>query len=118
MITGWLFDVYPLHDRIVLWIKNKKMFRIEKEWTPSLYVSAGKLKLDNLLKNSKVLSLVKYVEWVDRTEKVSDLTATKVLKLTVKNSFDIIRLARAIEETDSFGIYRLYNVDVPPEQTY
>ena len=118
MITGWLLDVYPLQDRIVLWIKNKKMFRIEKEWTASLYVSSSQYKLDNLLKNSKIISLIKYIEWVDRIEKVSDLIASKVLKLTVKNSFDLVRLARTIEGIDSFGVYRLYNVDIPPEQTY
>lgn len=118
MITGWLYDVYPLRDRIVLWIKNKKMFRIEKEWTPSLYVSSDKLKLDNLLKNQKILSFVKYIEWVDRSERVSDLTKSKVLKLTVKDSSQLVRLAKTIEEIDSFGVYRLYNVDIPPEQTY
>src|SRR5947209_4341894 len=118
MITGWLFDAYPIGDKIVLWIKNKKMFRIEKEWTPSLYVSSNQYKLDNLLENSKIFSLIKYVQWVDKIEKVSDLSASKVLKLTVKNSFDLIRLAKTIEETDSFGVYRLYNVDVPAEQTY
>src|SRR5437879_2213081 len=119
MNTGWLFDVYPLHDRIVLWVKNEKMFRIEKEWTPSIYVSSNsKHKLDSLLKNSKIISLIKYVQWVDRIEKVSDLTTSKVLKLTVKNSSELVRLAKTIEEIDSFGVYRMYNVDVPPEQTY
>ena len=119
MISGWLFDVYPLRDRIVLWIKNKKMFKIEKEWTPSLYVSSdNKSKLDNLLKHSKIISFIKYIEWVDRIEKVSDLTASKVLKLTVRNSFELVKLGKAIESVDSFGVYRLYNVDVPPEQTY
>lgn len=119
MITGWLFDVYPLRDRIILWIKNKKIFRIEKEWTSSLYVSSdNKYKLDNLLKNSKILSFIKYIEWVDRIEKVSDLTASKVLKLTVKDSSQLVRLAKTIEEINSFGVYRLYNVDIPPEQTY
>jgi len=118
MITGWLFDVYPLRDRIILWIKNKKMFRIEKNWTPSLYVSSDKTKLERLIQNSTILSFVKYIEWVERIEKVSDLTASKVLKLTVKNSFQLLRLAKTIEETDSFGVYRLYNVDIPPEQTY
>ena len=118
MITGWLFDVYPLRDRIVLWIKNKKMFRIEKEWTPSLYVSSIKSKLDDLLKNPQVLSFVKYIEWVEKIEKVSDLDTTKVLKLTVTNSFELLKLAKTIEGIDSFGVYRLYNVDIPPEQTY
>jgi DNA polymerase-2 len=118
MITGWLFDVYPLHDRIVLWIKNKKTFRIEKKWTPSIYVSSSKQKLEVLLKNQKILELVKYIEWVERIEKVSDHHTSQVLKLTVKDSSYLIRLAKTIEEIDSFGVYRLYNVDIPPEQTY
>ncbi|MGQ0795664.1 MAG: DNA polymerase domain-containing protein [Nitrosopumilaceae archaeon] len=118
MKTGWLFDVYPLHDRIILWIKNKKTFRIEKEWTPFLYVASSKHKLDALLKNQRILEFVKYIEWVDRIEKVSDLNTSKVLKLTVKDSSYLVRLAKTIEGVDSFGIYRLYNVDIPPEQTY
>jgi len=118
MITGWLFDVYPLRDRIVLWIKNKKTFRIEKEWTPSLYVSSSKQKMDVLLKDQKSLDLVKNIQWVDRIEKVSDLNTSKVLKLTVKDSSQLVKLAKTIEETDSFGVYKLYNVDIPPEQTY
>lgn len=119
MITGWLFDVYPLQDKIVLWIKNRKMFRIEREWTPALFVSSSiENKLDDLLKNPKILSLTKYIEWVERIEKVSGLASSKVLKLTVKNSSELVRLAKAIEDSGSFGVYRLYNIDVPPEQTY
>ncbi len=119
MNTGWLFDVYPLQDRIILWIKNEKTTRIEKEWTPALYVSSdSKSKLENLLKNPTILSLIKIAQWVDKIEKVSDRKTTRVLKLTVKNSFKLVMLAKAIEDLDSFGVYRLYNADIPPEQTY
>jgi len=119
MTTGWLFDVYPLRDRIVLWIKNKKMHRIEKKWMPSLYVSSyNKYKLDRLQKNPKLSSFIKKAEWIERYEKASDLDKTKILKLTLQNSSELVRFAKKIEEVDVYGVYKLYNVDIPPEQSY
>ncbi len=118
MIRGWLFDVYPLDDKIILWIKNKKIHRLEKQWTPCLYVASDRYKLDKLRKNPKIISLVKNYEWVNKIEKVSDIEESKVLKFTVKKSSDLIRLGKTIEELDKFGVYRLYNVDVPPAQSF
>ncbi len=118
MIRGWLFDVYPLDDKIILWIKNKKIYRLEKQWTPCLYVASDRYKLDKLRKNPKIISLVKNYEWVNKIEKVSDIEESKVLKFTVKKSSDLIRLGKTIEKLDKFGVYRLYNVDVPPAQSF
>ncbi len=118
MIRGWLFDVYTLDDKIILWIKNKKIHRLEKQWTPCLYVASDRYKLDKLRKNPKIISLVKNYEWVNKIEKVSDIEESKVLKFTVKKSSDLIRLGKTIEELDKFGVYRLYNVDVPPAQSF
>jgi len=118
MIRGWLFDVYSLDDKIILWIKNKKIHRLEKQWTPCLYVASDRYKLDKLRKNPKIISLVKNYEWVNKIEKVSDIEESKVLKFTVKKSSDLIRLGKTIEELDKFGVYRLYNVDVPPAQSF
>jgi len=119
MICGWLVDVYPLDDKIILWIKNKTTHRLEKQWTPSLYVASDtRYQLSKLNKNSKINSLIKNYEWVKKTEKVSDLDESKVLKFTVKKFSDLIRLGKTIEKLDKFGVYRLYNVDVPPAQTF
>ena len=119
MICGWLFDVYPLDDKIILWIKNKKIHRLETHWTPSLYVASdAKYKLDKIQKNSKIISLIKKCEWVNKVEKVSDLEESQILKLTVKKPSNLLRLGKTIEELDKFGVYRLYNVDVPPAQTF
>jgi len=118
MIRGWLFDVYPLDDKIILWIKNKKIHRLEKQWTPCLYVASDRYKLDKLRKIPKIVSLVKNYEWVNKIEKVSDIEESKVLKFTVKKSSDLILLGKIIEELDKFGVYRLYNVDVPPAQSF
>ncbi|HUT05443.1 MAG TPA: DNA polymerase domain-containing protein [Nitrosopumilaceae archaeon] len=119
MICGWLFDVYPLDDKIILWIKNKNIHRLEVKWGPSLYVTSdAKYKLDKLQKNQQVLSLIKEYKWVNKTEKVSDLKESTVLKFTLKNSSDLLRLGKTIEDLDRFGVYRLYNVDIQPAQSF
>jgi len=119
MICGWLFDVYPLNDKMILWIKNKKTYRLEINWTPSLYVASdAKPKLDKLLKNSEIISLIKNYKWTNKTEKVHDVCESKVLQLSVKQSSDLLKLGQTIDGLDEFGMYRLYNVDVPPAQTF
>jgi len=120
MITGWLFDVYCLEDRIVLLVKTEnKTYRIEKFWTPSFYVSSdneGKIK--ELEKNSKIISHIKEIKHVQKIERASDKKLSSVLKITVKNSKKNIQIAKRIQELEEYGDYRLYNVDIPPEQSY
>jgi len=120
MITGWLFDVYVRDDKIILWIKNnKKLHRIEKQWTPSLYVASdSKSKLERLETNTSVKPFVKQFRRTKKIEKVSDLEKSNVLQIVLKKSSEIIKLAKTIERLDLFGVYRLYNVDVPSEQIY
>ena len=120
MITGWLFDVYSLDDKIILWIKNnKKLYRIEKQWTASLYVASdSKSKLERLETNTSVKPFVKQFRRTKKIEKVSDLEKSNVLQIVLKKSSEIITLAKTIERLDLFSVYRLYNVDVPSEQTY
>jgi len=119
MICGWLFDVYPLNDKIILWIKNKNIHRLEIKWTPSIYVASdNRYKLEKLRKNQQVLSLITKYKWVNKIEKVSDLKESLVLKFTLKSSSDLLRLGKTIESLDQFGVYRLYNVDVPPPQSF
>ncbi len=119
MICGWIFDAYPLDDKIILWIKNKNIHRLEVKWSPSLYVASDvKYKLDKLLKNQQVLSLIKEYNWVTKIEKVSDLNDSTVLQLTLRKSSDLLRLGNTIESLDMFGAYRLYNVDIAPVQSF
>ncbi|NIM26096.1 MAG: hypothetical protein GTN35_03730 [Nitrososphaeria archaeon] len=119
MISGWLFDVYPLNDKIILWIKNKKTHRIEKQWSASLYVASdSKYKLEKLQKNSKIISLIKKYTWESKFEKVFDTKKSLVLKLVLKNSSHLLQLGKTIEELDAFGAYKLYNVDIPPAQSF
>lgn len=121
VITGWLFDICCIQDKIILWIKDTKgnNHRIEKKWTPSLYVASDSLaKLERVLHSTMIKPHIKNFSWVKRFEKVSNLTKSQVLKITVKDSSNLVTVARTIEQSEPYGIYRLYNVDVPPEQTY
>ena len=120
MITGWLFDIYCLEDRVILLVKTKnKIQRIEKFWTPSFYVSSRHSeKIKILENNSKLRSCIKEIKYEQKFERVSDRELTNVLKITTKKTTDIVHLAKKIQQLDIYGIYRLYNVDIPPEQSY
>ena len=120
MITGWLFDVYCSEDRIILLVKTEnKTYKIEKFWTPSFYVSSdNEEKIKKIEENSKIISDIKEIKHEQKIERASDKKLSNVLKITVKNSKKFIQLARRIQELEEYGVYRLYNVDIPPEQSY
>ena len=118
MISGWLFDVYPLGDRMILWIKNTTMHKLTIEWSPSLYVASSKENLERLQRHSKISNHIKESHLVKKTERVSDAHQSTVLQIMVKSPKDMIGLAKKIESLEKFGTYRLYNVDIPPEQSY
>ena len=120
MTIGWLFDIYCLEDRVVLLVKTEnKIKRIEKFWTPSFYVSSSnKEKIKSLEYNSKLSQYIKEIKHEQKFERVSDRDTTDVLKITTKNSKEVISLAKKIQQLDVYGIYRLYNVDISPEQSY
>jgi hypothetical protein len=82
-ITGWLLDVYPMQDKIVLWIKqndDNNILRVEDSWTHSLYVAAdSKEELKSLLfslldskKNNNISPLIKEYKFVSRYERIID----------------------------------------------
>lgn len=122
--NGWLFDIYHLKDRIVLWIKEKNcddgVKRLEYPWSPSIYVAADiKSELNSLIRNSQISSFVKEFEFKEKYEYPSEQGKKEILKLTVNDSSQVPTLAKNIEHLCSgFGHYRLYNVDVSPEQSF
>jgi DNA polymerase-2 len=119
---GHLFDIYHIKDKTILWIKENSGIakRLEYTWSPSIYVVSDKLDgLTLLLNNEQVLSFIKEYEIVNRYEYSSDNDKRQVLKLILKDSSQIIPLATCIENIcKRFGHYRLYNVDILPEQAF
>ena len=126
-MNGWLFDIYHLKDRMILWIKERKgnVKRLEYLWSPSIYVASDlKSELVDLVGNSKISSSIKEYRFEYKFEYPSSVTVDKrkrneTLRLTLSDSLQILNLARRIEKLSSrFGHYRLYNVDISPEQSF
>jgi DNA polymerase, archaea type len=130
MIYGWLFDAYPLDNKMVFWIKqeNGNTIRLEdSRWGHSIYVASddnSSLKLivddNSVWDDNNISSLIRDCEFTSRYEKITDVTKSDVLKLTLVNSTKALTLARRIGTLESgrFGMYRIYNVDVLPAQSY
>ena len=125
--NGWLFDICHIKDRMILWIKLKEgdIKRLEYPWLPSIYVASDlKKDLSALLDDNRILSLIKGHEFEVKFEYPSSISKDcknkkEVLKLTLADSFSILNLARRIEKLSTrFGRYRLYNVDISPEQAF
>ncbi|MBV9177261.1 MAG: hypothetical protein JO297_09505, partial [Nitrososphaeraceae archaeon] len=125
-VSGWLLDAYPLNNKMVFWIKqerNNVPIRLEDNWTHSIYVASDdKAALNSILQvnNKKILGLIKYSELVSYYEKLTDVTRSSVLKLTLIDSAKALILARSIETMhgNRFSKFRLYNVDLMPAQSY
>ena len=96
MITGWLFDIYCLDDKIVFWIKGEsRLYKIEKQWTPSLYVASNSPSKLKRLENHPLLNpFVKSCKKINKIQSVFDIDESSVLQLTLKNSKDILKLAK------------------------
>ena len=130
MTSGWLIDAYPLDNKMIFWIKqeNGNTVRLEDSmWGHSIYVASddnSSLKLivdDNSVWNDNNIScLIWDCEFTSRYEKITDETKSDILKLTLVNSTKAFTLARRIGTLESgrFGMYRIYNVDVPSAQSY
>src|SRR5690606_36745441 len=77
-----------------------------------------------LLDDNKILSMIKSYNFETKYEYPPSISNNhknkkEVLKLTLADSFNILNLAKRIEKLSiRFGHYRLYNVDISPEQAF
>jgi DNA polymerase, archaea type len=126
--TGNILDLYPLNDRMIIWIKeerNNSIIRIEdKEWSSSIYVTTdNKSDLISLLiyiqNNDKTMKLIKSYNLTNQYERITDSQKSEILRLQLSDPTIVITLAKRIERFGNiFGKYRLYNIDLPPAQAY
>src|SRR5918995_688980 len=127
VIKGWLFDAYPLGNRMVFWIKQENGYPIRLEdncWSHSIYVTSDYTNRSDLEKlilkqqEGNNTELIKDYEFVSKYKRITDTTRSDVLKLTLSDSTKALALARRIESLDKFGKLMLYNVDLLPAQSY
>jgi len=122
MISGWLFDAYPLNGNMIFWIKKSNSattIRVEdKKWNHKIYVASDMFLLKSLIENNEILSMIKEYNFVSRYELITNIKKSQVLELELNDSTYSLKLAKKIERIGRFGQFRLYNVDVLPEQSY
>jgi len=126
-VSGWLFDAYPLNDKMVFWVKQEgknsaTTVRLEDySWTHSIYAaSEDKTSLNSILytKDKRLSNLFKHCEFKSHYEKITDVERSDVLKLALIDPTKAVILARMIESIYGHGKVRLYNVDLLPAQSY
>jgi len=122
MISGWLFDVYPLNGNMIFWIKesNSSTRRIEdKSWNHKIYIAAdNKSLLKSVIEANEILPMVKEYHFPSKYESITDTKKSQVLELKLKDPAYSLKIAEKIERMERFGQFRLYNVDVLPAQSY
>jgi len=115
---GWLLDIYPEGDDIVLWIKTRggkaESYRIR--YPPRLYVHAseGRMKLlESQLDDEEALIRAEYLE---KRVDIRDYEPKTVMRLEIRS-----KAFRGIVERlwpfEGRG-YRFFNVDIPRAQEF
>ena len=102
---------------MVVWLRLEDggTRRLVDRWGHSIFVAADKRADLIALEKGSDFVLSRFVRKVERA---TDREESEVLELLVGDPRKILALARRIEGSRPFGTYRLYNVDVPPEQMY
>lgn len=115
---GWLFDLYPKRDRMVLWLKKRdgECVRLVDEWTPKIHVAGNFTDLLDLAARSELRDRCSFVE---RFERLNDQSWSKVLEIKVSSDSEATALAQKIQRLAAYGSkYRPYDIDIPSSQMY
>ncbi len=119
-MRGWILDVYPgSPGEMVVWFKleDGQAVRLVDHWSPSIFIAA-----DSTSDLSAPLRIVgSELAWTrvaQKFEKVTDAEKSEVVEAKIKDAKKTQQVAGRIERFGPFGAYRLYNADVPPNQSY
>jgi len=119
-MRGWLLDLYPGNPgEMVVWLKleNGRTVRMTDSWAPSIFVATDDM--SNLAVPLQVAGPdLAWTRKVTKYEKVTDTGESMVVEARLKDARRIRQVAGRIEAMGPFGRFRLYNVDVPQNQSY
>jgi len=119
-MRGWILDLYTESPgKMVVWLKLEggETRRLVDRWAPSIFAASDSE--HDLAELEKGMG--REFSWsrrVTRYERATDRSEGEVLELVVDDAKKLAALAEGVERSRPFGAYRLYNVDVPPEQMY
>src|ERR671911_289725 len=107
MIEGWIFDAYPLADKMVIWIKEKNQNKIvrlqDSNWKYSVYVAADcRDEFISISEQPTIREGIKDYEFVSKYEKITDSNKSTVLKLSLNYPAKALTLAKQIQAFGSF----------------
>lgn len=121
-IEGWLLDLYPKEaGETVVWLKTTcgETLKLVDKWLPSIYVACDDgLELEHLAKKKEIQPYIKGAFFEEMVEKITETKRSLVLKLLVNDARRLKSLAGTIEDLSPFGLFRIYNADISPEQSY
>ena len=119
-MRGWILDLYPGRPgEMVVWLKDERgeAVRLIDSWSPSFYIAT-----DDRTDLSVPLKIVgdelAWTRVVSKRERVTDRSESEVVEARVKDARRLQQVAGRIEKLGPFGAYRMYNVDIPPNQIY
>ncbi|MBM4332619.1 MAG: hypothetical protein FJ117_15620 [Deltaproteobacteria bacterium] len=114
---AWLLDVYPLHDRMILWMRTDKgkPLRLEDPFCFFIYAAGKRRILERLAEAAVRKGFASGHSW-DRKKEFWSGQDTEVLALHISDYDRLPALLRkfpSLEETVSF-----FNCDIPLSQYY
>jgi len=119
-MKGWLFDLYPGGPgEMVVWVKTEegRTARVTDRWAPSIFIATDD-RSDLGMPLQVTGSEFAWTREVERFERVTDGKKSVVTEAKLKDARRALQVAGRIEAMGPFGRFRLYNVDVPPNQSY
>ena len=104
---------------MVVWLKleDGRAARLVDHWSPSIFIATGDR--SELRIPLQVLGPdLKWTRVVRKRERITDAFESEVVEAKLQDAKKTQQVAGRIERFGPFGAFRLYNVDVPPNQSY
>jgi DNA polymerase-2 len=114
---GWLLDVYPLHDRMVLWFRtlSGKLLRLEDPFRFPIYVQGKRRILEGLAERAVQESLASGYFW-ERKREIGSGQEVEVLALEISDYDRLPKLLRKLPLLEE--VVDFFNCDIPFSQYY
>ena len=117
--SGWLLDLYPLRDRIVLWFitPNGDKVRLTDAYCPRIYVHGTHMLQHELEQDLRECDWILSCRSVDRFVNLSDPDKSSVLEVSISD-YRKIPFFTDIVRKRSRSELEVYNADIPLDQYY
>ena len=119
-MRGWLLDLYPGNPgEMVVWLKldDGRPARLADHWSQSIFIATDD-RSDLAIPLQVLGPELAWTRVVRKRERITDAEKSDVVEARLKDARRAQQVAGRLERLGPFGAFRLYNVDVPPNQSY